>query len=42
MAEQIPTGHRWGLATHKEDVSPDEMDRRQREFFASMAAPKKK
>ncbi len=37
-----PAGHRWGLATHKEDVSPDEMDRRQREFFASMAAPKKK
>jgi PhnB protein len=37
-----PAGQRWGLATHKEDVSPDEMARRQREFFASMAAQKKK
>jgi len=32
-----PSGHRWGLATHVEDVAPDEMMRRQREFFASMA-----
>ena len=31
-----PSGHRWGLATHKEDVAPDEMARRQKEFFASM------
>ncbi len=34
-----PSGHRWGLATHKEDVAPDELMRRQKEFFASM--PKK-
>ena len=34
-----PSGHRWGLATHKEDVAPDELLRRQKEFFASM--PKK-
>jgi len=32
-----PSGHRWGLATHVEDLSPEEMARRQREFFASMA-----
>ena len=32
-----PSGHRWGLATHVEDVSPEEMNRRQKEFFASMA-----
>ena len=29
-----PSGHRWGLATHKEDPSPEEMARRQKEFFA--------
>ncbi len=32
-----PCGHRWGLATHVEDPSPEEITRRQREFFASMA-----
>jgi len=32
-----PSGHRWGLATHVEDMAPEEMARRQREFFASMA-----
>jgi uncharacterized glyoxalase superfamily protein PhnB len=31
-----PSGHRWGLATHKEDPSPEEMARRQKEFFAQM------
>ena len=35
-----PSGHRWGLATHKEDPSPAEMERRQKEFFASMAKGK--
>ena len=34
---QTLTGHRWGLATHVEDLFPEEMARRQREFFASMA-----
>lgn len=32
-----PSGHRWGLATHVEDLSPQEIERRQREFFASMS-----
>jgi PhnB protein len=32
-----PSGHRWGLATHVEDPTPEQMAHRQREFFASMA-----
>jgi PhnB protein len=36
-----PSGHRWGLATHKEDLSPEEMARRQKELFAQMAQQKK-
>ena len=35
-----PSGHRWGLATHKEDPSPAEMEKRKNEFFASMAQQK--
>ena len=31
-----PFGHQWGIATHKEDVAPEEMGRRAKEFFASM------
>jgi PhnB protein len=33
-----PYGHRWSLATHVEDVSMEEMERRQQEFFAKMKA----
>jgi PhnB protein len=29
-----PFGHKWSLATHKEDVSPDQMDKRAVEFFS--------
>jgi PhnB protein len=36
-----PFGHRWGLATHKEDVSPEEMKRRSDAFMASMAKGQK-
>jgi hypothetical protein len=38
-----PFGHSWSLATHKEDVSPQEMAKRQQEFMAKMkqGAPKK-
>jgi len=36
-----PFGHEWGMATHKEDVPPDQMERRAREFMAQMAAGKK-
>ena len=36
-----PAGQRWGLATHKEDVSPEEMAKRQKEFMASMGQQKK-
>jgi PhnB protein len=33
-----PYGYRWTIATRKEDVSKEEMDRRAREFFAQFAA----
>ena len=32
-----PFGHSWSLATHKEDVAPEEMMRRSREAQAKMA-----
>jgi PhnB protein len=32
-----PFGHRWSLGQHVEDVAPEEMERRGREFFAQMA-----
>ena len=31
-----PFGHSWSLATHKEDVSPEEMRKRSREFMEKM------
>ncbi len=36
-----PFGHQWALATHKEDVSPEEMDKRHKAFMAQMASQKK-
>jgi len=35
-----PFGHVWGVATPKEDLTPDEMRQRTKEFFAKMAGPK--
>jgi PhnB protein len=32
-----PFGHSWGIATHKEEVSAEEMGRRATEFFKQMA-----
>ncbi len=32
-----PFGHAWGIATHVEDVTPEEMDRRAAEFMSKMA-----
>ena len=32
-----PFGHQWGIATHVEDVSPDEMERRSKEAMAQMS-----
>jgi PhnB protein len=32
-----PFGHKWALAQHVEDVAPDEMMRRQKEFAEKMA-----
>ena len=35
-----PWGHRWGLATHKEDVSREEMERRAKVQMAEWASKK--
>ena len=32
-----PSGHQWGLAQHVEDVAPEEMERRAKEWQAKMA-----
>jgi PhnB protein len=32
-----PFGQQWGIATHKEDVAPEEINRRQDSFFAKAA-----
>ncbi len=32
-----PFGHEWSLATHKEDLSPEDLRRRAEAFFAEMA-----
>jgi PhnB protein len=32
-----PYGHHWGMAQHVEDVAPEEMERRAKEWQASMA-----
>lgn len=32
-----PFGYTWTIATHKEDLTPEEMEQRQNEFFAQMA-----
>lgn len=32
-----PFGHSWGVATHVEDVAPEEMERRSAEWAATMA-----
>ncbi len=31
-----PFGHTWAIATHKEDLTPEEMQRRMAKFFATM------
>jgi len=31
-----PFGHEWSIATHREDVSPSEMEQRAREFYTRM------
>lgn len=32
-----PYGHQWGIATHKEDLTPAELAQRQEQFFKQMA-----
>lgn len=34
-----PFGYSWGLATHKEDVPPEDMMKRQQEWMATMSLP---
>lgn len=36
-----PFGHSWSLATHMEDLPPEEIRRRGEAFFAQMAPPQK-
>jgi PhnB protein len=36
-----PFGHIWGLATHKEEVPPEELNRRAEAFYARMAKEQK-
>ena len=35
-----PFGHRWALGAHREDVAPEELEKRGKEAFARMAAKK--
>jgi PhnB protein len=35
-----PFGHHWGLGTHKEDLTAEEVDKRAKAFYASMAQKK--
>jgi PhnB protein len=35
-----PFGYLWGIATHKEDLSPEQIDERAKAFFAQMAQKK--
>jgi PhnB protein len=37
-----PFGHVWGIGTHKADLSPQEIDKRAKEFYASMAQQQRK
>jgi PhnB protein len=37
-----PFGHSWSIATHKEDVAPEEMKKRAQEAMAKMAAQSKR
>jgi uncharacterized glyoxalase superfamily protein PhnB len=33
-----PSGHEWGLATHVEDLTPEQIEERGRAFFTSLAS----
>lgn len=35
-----PFGHQWGIATHLEDLTPEEISKRAASFFAQMAGAK--
>jgi PhnB protein len=35
-----PFGHEWSIATHREDVSPAEMEKRAKQFYSAMSRRK--
>lgn len=35
-----PFGHEWGLSTHKEDLTPEEIGQRAQAYFSQMGAPR--
>ena len=35
-----PFGHSWGVGTHKEDLTPEEIEERATAFYAQMAQKK--
>jgi PhnB protein len=37
-----PFGHHWGIATHKEDLTPDQIETRRKEWEKQMASQPKK
>ena len=37
-----PYGHTWGIGTHKEDLTPKEIEERTQQFYAQMAQAQKK
>ena len=37
-----PFGHTWAMATHKEDLSPQEIEERAKQFYAQMAQSQRK
>ena len=40
MKEVNLVGYEWGMATHKEDLTPQEIGKRAEAFFAQMAKSK--
>ena len=37
-----PFGHAWGIGTHKEDLTADQIEKRAQDFFAQMAQSQRK
>jgi hypothetical protein len=39
-AQEVMAGHQWTLATHKEDLTPEEVRKRAQAAMAAMGKPK--